>query len=226
LNGTTARSWSESLGLPIFSRPAETASLFDGDNFDFATIQLYGLTNPISDKQAGKRGHIRYRSAAGIRLVFAYDPERLAAVIVAEDRDMAAERDHDSVTRFRLWHCARDPLREIAHIPRSQFQGATTLVSVLYHLPGFERLLTVGEGALEPMEAGLGHKVGMCRNRSRRQGHFLCGLGAFLPDKRNAHCRHSFKGDIYVAFEALLSPAIRSASSEGSDANWRAATAA
>jgi hypothetical protein len=69
---------------------------------------------------------------------------------------MAAERDHDSVNGFRLWHCARDPLREVAHIPRSQFQGATTLVGVLYHLPGFERLLTVGEGALEPTEAGLG----------------------------------------------------------------------
>jgi hypothetical protein len=38
LNGTTARSWSESLGLPTFGGPAETASLFDGDNFDFATI--------------------------------------------------------------------------------------------------------------------------------------------------------------------------------------------
>jgi hypothetical protein len=58
LNGTTARSWPESLGLPTFGGPAETASLFDRDNFDFATIQLHGLTDPLSDKQAGKWGHI------------------------------------------------------------------------------------------------------------------------------------------------------------------------
>ena len=77
-------------------------TLLDGDNFNFATIQLYGLTHPLSDKQAGKRGHISDRAAAGIRLVFAYDPERLAAIMVAEDRDMAAERDHDCVTGFRL----------------------------------------------------------------------------------------------------------------------------
>jgi hypothetical protein len=41
-----------------FRCPAETTSLFDGYNFDFATIQLHGLTDPLSDKQAGKWGHI------------------------------------------------------------------------------------------------------------------------------------------------------------------------
>ena len=194
--GTTGCSSFRSLRPPTFGDPAGVASLLDCDNLDFVTIHLYGLTDPLSNEPMGKWGHIGDGSAAGIRFVLAYDPERLAAIIVAQDRDMAAERDHDSVNGFRLWHCARDPLREVAHIPRSQFQGATTLVGVLLHLPGFERLLTVGEGALEPTEAGLGHKVGMCGNRSRRQAHFLCGLGAFLPDKRNAHCRHSFKGDV------------------------------
>jgi hypothetical protein len=119
----TARSWSKSLGLPTFGDPTATVTLLDGDNFNFAPIQLHGLTDPLSDKQAGKWGHIGDRSAAGIRLVLANDPERLAAIIVAQDRDMAAERDHDSVNGFRLWHCARDPLREVAHIPRSQFQA-------------------------------------------------------------------------------------------------------
>jgi hypothetical protein len=56
--------------------------------------------------------------------------------------------------------------------------------------PGAPTLL--GRSALERTEAGLGHKVGMCGNRSQRQGHFLRGLRAFLPDKRNAHCRSSF----------------------------------
>jgi hypothetical protein len=31
-------------------------------------------------------------------------------------------------------------------------------------------------------------------NRPRRQAHLLCGLRALFPDKRNAHCRPSFKG--------------------------------
>src|ERR1700677_2318562 len=118
---------------------------------------------------------------------------------------MAAERDHDSVTRFRLWHCARDPLREVAHIPRSQFQSAPTIVGVRYRLSGLERLLAVGEGALERKEAGSGHKVGMCGNRSQRQANLLRGLGAFLPDKRNAHCRYSFEGDIHVAMTPVVS---------------------
>jgi hypothetical protein len=148
----------ERFAPPIFGGPAGITSLFDRDNLDLATLQLHGLTDSLSDEQAGKRGHIGDRSAAGIRLILAYDPERLAAIIVAQDRDMAAERDHDSVTRFRLWHCARDPLREVAHIPRSQFQSAPTIVGVRYRLSGLERLL----GALEPTEAGLGHKVGMC----------------------------------------------------------------
>ena len=62
---------------PTFDGPL-SASLLDGDNFNFATIQLHGLTDPLSDKQAGKWGHIGDRSAAGIRLVLANDPERLS----------------------------------------------------------------------------------------------------------------------------------------------------
>ena len=87
------RSSFKSIDPPIFSRPATTASLFDCDNFNFATIQLHGLTDPLSDNPLGKWGHIGDRSAAGIRLVLAYDPERLAAIIVAQDRDLGAERD-------------------------------------------------------------------------------------------------------------------------------------
>jgi hypothetical protein len=68
-------------------------TLLDGDNFNFATIHFHGLTDPLSDEQAGKRRHIRDRSAAGIRLVFTHDPERLAAIIVAQDRNLGAERD-------------------------------------------------------------------------------------------------------------------------------------
>ena len=106
-----------------FRRPTATVTLLDGDNFNFATIQLHGLTDPLSDKQAGKRGHIGDRSAAGIRLVFAHDPERLAAIIVAQDRDLGAERDYDSVSRFRLRNRARDAFREVAYIPRGQFRA-------------------------------------------------------------------------------------------------------
>ena len=78
-----SRSWSKSLGLPNFDGPTATVTLLDGDNFNFATIQLHCLTDPLSDNPLGKWGHIGDRSAAGIRLVLAYDPERLAAIIVA-----------------------------------------------------------------------------------------------------------------------------------------------
>ena len=105
LNGTTARSCSKSLGLPTFGGPTATATLLDGDNFNFATIQLHGLTDPLSDNPLGKWGHIGDRSAAGIRLVLANDPERLAAIIVTQNRDLGAERDHDRVSGFRLWNC-------------------------------------------------------------------------------------------------------------------------
>jgi hypothetical protein len=59
-----------------------TATLLDGDNLDFAAFHLHGLTDPLSDKPLSKWGHIGDRSAAGIRLVLANDPERLAAIIV------------------------------------------------------------------------------------------------------------------------------------------------
>ena len=51
------------------------ATLLDGDNLDFAAFHLHGLTDPLSDKPLSKRGHIGDRSAAGIRLVLANDPE-------------------------------------------------------------------------------------------------------------------------------------------------------
>jgi hypothetical protein len=176
------RSSLKSIDPPIFSRPATTASLFDCDNFNFATIQLHGLTDPLSDNPLGKWGHIGDRSAAGIRLVLAYDPERLAAIIVAQDRDLGAERDYDRVTRFRLRNRARDAFREVAYIPRGQFQSAPAVVGVRNRLSGLERLLAVGKGVLEPAEAGLGHKVGMRGNRPRRQAHLLCGLRALFPE--------------------------------------------
>jgi hypothetical protein len=79
--------------------------------------------------------------------VLADDPERLAATFVAQDRDLGAERDRRRARGFRLQNRARDAFREIARIPRCQFQSATALVGVLYRLRGFERLLAVGEGA-------------------------------------------------------------------------------
>ena len=112
-------------------------------------IHLHGLTDPLSNEPMGKRGHIGDRSVAGIRLVLADDPERLAAAVVAQDRDLGAERDHNSVSRFRLRNCARDAFREISRIPCSQFQSAPALAGVLYRLRSFERLLALGEGPLE-----------------------------------------------------------------------------
>jgi hypothetical protein len=97
----------------------------------------------------GKRGHIGDRSAAGIRLVLANDPERLAPTVVAQDRDRGAEHNDDRVCRLRLRNRARNAFREIARIPRGELQSATALVGVLYRLSGFERLLAVGEGPLE-----------------------------------------------------------------------------
>src|ERR1700722_1593556 len=114
--------------LRTFGGPTATVALLDGDNLNFATIQLHGLTGPLSDKQAGKRGHIGDRSAARIRLILANDPECLAAIIVAEDRDLGAERDHDRVARLRLWNRAPDTLREVAYIPSGQFQSAPAVV--------------------------------------------------------------------------------------------------
>ena len=122
----------------------------------------------------GKRAHLGDRSAAWIRLVLAHDPERLAAIIVAQA--LGAERDHDSVSRFRLQNRARDAFCEVAHIPRGQFQSAPAVVGVRYRLSGFERLLAVGEGVLERTETGLSHKIGMRGNRPRRQADLLCGL--------------------------------------------------
>jgi hypothetical protein len=100
---------------------------------------------------------------------------------------LGAERDYDRLTRFRLRNRARDALREVAYIPRGKFESAPAVVGVRYRLSGLERLLAVGEGALECTEAALGHKVGMCGNRPRRRAHLLCGLRALFPDKRNAH---------------------------------------
>jgi hypothetical protein len=56
----------------------------------------------------GKLGDIGDRSAAGIRLVLANDPERLASTVVAQDCDLGTERDQNRVGRFRLRNRARD----------------------------------------------------------------------------------------------------------------------
>jgi hypothetical protein len=132
------------------------------------TIHLYGLTDPLSNEPMGKRGHIGDGSAAGIRFVLANDPERLAAIIVAHDRDLGAEYNHGRVGRLRLRKRARNAFREVARIPRGQFQGAPTFLGVLYRLSGLECLLAVGEGVLERTEAGSSHKIGMRGNRPRR----------------------------------------------------------
>ena len=142
------------------------------------TIKLHGLTDPLSDKQAGKWGHIGDQSAAGIRLIFAYDPERLAAISVPQDCDLGAERNYDRVARFRLRNRARDALREIAYIRRGQFESAPTIVGVRYRLSGLERLLAVGEvrSSLQGWDVR--------ELLARRQAHLLGGLRAFLPDSR------------------------------------------
>ena len=108
--------------------PAAVASLGDCDNLDFAAIQLYGLTDLLSDEPARKRGDIGDRSGFGIRLVLADDPECLATTIVAQDRDLGAECDRAGVSRFRLRNRARDAFREIARIPRRQIERATAFV--------------------------------------------------------------------------------------------------
>ena len=58
---------------------------------------------------------------------------------------------------LRLRNRARDAFREIACIPRGQFQSAAALVGVLYRLRRFERLLAFSEGLLQRTEPGLGH---------------------------------------------------------------------
>jgi hypothetical protein len=158
------------------------ASLFDGDNLDFPTIHLYGLTDPLSDEPVSKRGNIGDRPAPGIRLVLADDPECLATTVVAQDRDLGAERDHAGVSRVKLRDRARDAFREIARIPRSQLQSTPAFVGFRCCLSGFERLLAGGEGLFERTEAGLGHKVRMRGNRTRRQAHLACGLPTFGPE--------------------------------------------
>jgi hypothetical protein len=45
-----ARFWFKSLGLPTFVGLTVTVTLLDGDNFNFVTSQLHGLTDPFSDK--------------------------------------------------------------------------------------------------------------------------------------------------------------------------------
>ena len=84
----------------------------------------------------------------------------------------------------QVQNSAREAFREIARIPRGQFQSATARVGVLDRLRRFERLLAFGEGLLQRTEAGLGHKVGMRGNRPRRQAHLLCGLA--LSSRTNA----------------------------------------
>ena len=43
---------------PIYDDPAAVASLFDGDNLDFAASHTYGLTDALSDEPVSKRGNI------------------------------------------------------------------------------------------------------------------------------------------------------------------------
>jgi hypothetical protein len=149
LNGNRHRSISR-----LISVPGGNHFLFDSDNLDFAVVRLHRITDPLSNELMGKRGHIGNRSAARFRLVFTDDPERLAATIVAENRDPGAERDRCRARGLRLQNGARDAFREIACIPRGQFQSATALIGVLYHLRRFERLLAFGEGPLERTQAG------------------------------------------------------------------------
>ena len=107
------------------------------------------------------------------------------AIIVAQDCDLGAEYNHGRVSRLRLRNRACNALREIARIPCGQFQGATTLVRILYRLRGLECLLAVGEGALERTEAGSGHKVGMCAETARRGKLTSCAASA-LSSRTNA----------------------------------------
>ena len=66
---------------------------------------------------------------------------------------LGAEHDYRSVRRFRLRNRARDAFREVAYIPRGQFQSAPAVVGVRNRLSSLERLLTVGKGVLQPADA-------------------------------------------------------------------------
>ena len=132
----------------------------------------------------GKRGHISDRSTTGIGLVLADDPERLAAIIVAQNRNLGAERDRHRARGLRLQNCARDAFREIARIPCGQFQSATALVGVLYRLRGFERLLAVGEDPLERPETGWVTRLGCAE--IARGGRLTSCAAAALSSRINA----------------------------------------
>jgi hypothetical protein len=57
----------------------------------------------------------------------------------SSSRKIVTWEPHGRVSRLRLRNRTRNALREIARIPCGQFQGATTLVRVLYRLRGLER---------------------------------------------------------------------------------------
>jgi hypothetical protein len=73
---------------PTFGDPAGVASRLDCDNLDFVTIYLYGLTDQLSSEPRCKWGDIGDGPAAGDPLRPRQRSERLAAIIVAQDRDL------------------------------------------------------------------------------------------------------------------------------------------
>jgi hypothetical protein len=94
------------------------------------------------------------------------------------------EHDYRSVRRFRLRNRARDAFREVAYIPRGQFESAPAVVGVRYRLSGLERLLTVRKGVLEPAEAGLVTRFG-CGEIARGGKLTSCAASA-LSSRTNA----------------------------------------
>jgi hypothetical protein len=121
----------------LIQRRAAIGFLFDCNNLDFVALHLRDLADLLSDQMMGKRRHIGDRSDARIRLVFADDPERLATAIVAQNGDPRAERDRCRARGLRLQNRTGDAFREIARIPRGQFQSATARGGVLYRLRPF-----------------------------------------------------------------------------------------
>jgi hypothetical protein len=124
-------------------------------------VHVDDVADALADEAARERRDIGNRSGARIGLVLPNNPKPLAALAIAQDRHAMPEGDRLGAFRLGPKDRARQPLREIAGIPRGELKRPASLVGVLDPLRGLQRLAAFGRRALKRCSSTLSATASM-----------------------------------------------------------------
>jgi hypothetical protein len=147
--------WERS-GAPSVSPRWRLAASRDFEDLDLVAVHVGDVADALADEAARERCDIGNRSGARIGFILAHNPVCLAALAIAQDRHAMPEPNRLDALWLGPKDRARQPLREIAGVPRGELKRPASLVRVLDPLRGLQRFAAFGRRALKRFQARFG----------------------------------------------------------------------